>query len=92
MIGINRIHNIVTNKKEKLSYTVKIDLTTIKESKCIKYLGVLLSDSLSKKPQIEWVSFKLAGRCEGKILFASSTHISSPKIITGTLLWCKVME
>ena len=53
MIGINRIHSIVTNKKEKLSYTVKIDLTTIKKSKCIKYLGVLLSDSLSEKPQIE---------------------------------------
>ena len=39
----------ITNKKAKLRYTVKIDQTTIKRSKCIKYLGVLvlLDDSLS---------------------------------------------
>ena len=54
---------IITNKKVKLDYTVKIDQTTIKRSKCIKYLGVLLDDSLSWKPQIDRVSSKLASGC-----------------------------
>ena len=53
---------IITNKKAKLHYNVKIDQTTIKQSKCIKYLGVLvlLDDSLRWKPQIDRVS--CAGR------------------------------
>ena len=51
---------IITNKK-KLNYTVKIDQTTIKQSKCIKYLEVLLDDSLNWKPKIEKVSSTLAG-------------------------------
>ena len=54
---------IITNKKAKLDYTVKIDQTTIKQSKCIKYLGVLLDDSLSWKPQIDRVSSKMASGC-----------------------------
>ena len=54
---------IITNKKAKLDYTVKIDQTTIKRSKCIKYLGVLFDDSFSWKPQIDRVSSKLASGC-----------------------------
>ena len=54
---------VITNKRAKLDYTVKIDQTTIKRSKCIKYLGVLRDDSLSWKPQIDRVSSKLASRC-----------------------------
>ena len=53
-------YTIITNNKAKLDYTVKIDQTTIKRSKCIKYLGVLLDDSLTWKPQIDRVSSKLA--------------------------------
>ena len=36
---------IVTNKKEKPCYDVKIDQTTICQNSCIKYLGVLIDDT-----------------------------------------------
>ena len=50
----------MTNKKENLYYSVKIDQTTIKQSKCIKYIEVLHDDSFWK-PEIQRVSSKLAG-------------------------------
>ena len=58
---INKLELTITNKKQKLNHTFKIDQTTIKQSKCIKYLEVLLNDSSSWKPQIERVCSKLAG-------------------------------
>ena len=54
---------IITNKTEKLNYTAKIDQTKIRQSECVKYLGILLDNSLSWKAQIERVSAKLAGGC-----------------------------
>ena len=54
---------IITNKKEKTRFKVKIDENVISHSTCIKYLGVVFDDSLNWKPQINNICSKLASGC-----------------------------
>ena len=54
---------IITNKKEKPSYDIKIDQTTLCQNSCIKYLGVLIDDTLTWKPQVDKMCSKLASGC-----------------------------
>ena len=54
---------IITNKKEKLVCTLKIDENITKQSSCVKCLGVLINSSLTWKPQIHKVCSKIASGC-----------------------------
>ena len=38
---------VITNKKKKPNYQIKIDKNVITQSNCIRYLGVLVDESLS---------------------------------------------
>ena len=63
-ININKTEYIViTNKKKKPNYQIKIDKNVITQTNCIKYLGVLIDESLSWKPQIYKLCSKLASGC-----------------------------
>ena len=47
-INCNKTEYIfITNKKKKPNYQIKIDKNVLTQSNCIKYLGVLIDESLS---------------------------------------------
>ena len=54
---------IITNKKANLNYSLKIDENNIRQSSCVKYLGILIDSSLNWKAQIQKVCSKLASAC-----------------------------
>ena len=63
-INYNKTEYVVmTNKKEKPTFPLHIDENVIKQSNCVKYLGVLIDSSLNWKPQIQKVCTKLASAC-----------------------------
>ena len=54
---------VITNKKRKPSLTLKIDDNIINQNTCIKYLGVLIDDSLDWNAHIHRVCSKVASGC-----------------------------
>ena len=54
---------IVTSKKEKCKFRINIGGHEISPKECIRYLGVMLDDSLTWKQHIAHVSRKLSNGC-----------------------------
>jgi len=54
---------IATNKKSKPTLNLKIDENKINQITSIKYLGVIIDDTLKWKPQVEKICSKLASGC-----------------------------
>ena len=54
---------VITNKKAKPTFSLHIDQNVIKQSNCVKYVGVLIDSSLNWKPQIQKACSKLASAC-----------------------------
>ena len=54
---------IVTGKKEKCNFHINIGGHEISQKQCIRYLGVMLDDSLTWKQHIAHTSSKLSNGC-----------------------------
>jgi len=54
---------VVTRKKEKCNFRINIGGHEISQKECIRYLGVMLDDSLTWKQHIAHVSRKLSNGC-----------------------------